>query len=77
MRRVRAKQQEIAMQRAIDAAEEKKKKMAEEKLRKRVKSPEEERWEKLRGEGNRLGEEEEMGVRDGGKGAVGGGSTNK
>lgn len=55
MRRVRAQQQELAMQRSIEAAEERKRKLAEERERKRVKSPEEKRWEKLGGEGSRLG----------------------
>ncbi|KAL9188913.1 hypothetical protein ACHAXT_011403 [Thalassiosira profunda] len=59
MRRIRAKQQEETMQKSIEAAEEKKKKLAGERARKRVKTPEEERWERLGGEGNRLGEEDE------------------
>ena len=57
MKRIRAKQQEIAVQRALEAAEEKKQKKAEERARKRVKSPEEEKWEKLKGRGERLGDE--------------------
>ncbi len=55
MRRVRAKQQEAAHQRALQAEEERKEKVKVERERKRVKSPEEERWDKMGGEGKRLG----------------------
>jgi len=55
MKRVRARQQEETLRRAAEAEEERKKKVKVEFERKRVKSPEEERWEKLGGEGNRLG----------------------
>ena len=55
MRRVRAKQQEEAHQRALQAQEERKEKGKVERERKRVKSPEEERWDNLGGEGKRLG----------------------
>lgn len=56
LRRVRARQQDLAAERARAAAEEAKKKAAAERERKRVKSPEELRWEKMGGEGNRVGE---------------------
>ena len=56
MKRVRAKQQEVTIQRSIEAAEERKRKLAEEREKKRVMTPEEERWEKLGGEGTRLGD---------------------
>lgn len=56
MKRIRARQQEVAKQRSLEAEEEKKKKKAEEKERKRVKSPEELRWEKMGGEGQSLGD---------------------
>lgn len=65
MKRVRAKQQESAKQNSIEAAEERKHKLAEEKQRKRVKSPEEERWEKLGGEGNVVGDVGAQGDTDG------------
>ena len=55
MRRVRAKQQEAAHQRALRAEKERKEKVKVERERKRVKSPEEERWDMLGGEGKGLG----------------------
>ena len=56
------------MQRSIEAAEERKKKLAADRERKRVKSPEEKRWEKLGGEGTKLGDQEEEKVNDSGDG---------
>ena len=56
MKRVRAQQQELTMQRSLQAANEQKLKLKMERERKRVKTPEEERWEKLAGEGNKLGD---------------------
>lgn len=56
MRRIRARQQELAARRSVEAAEEEKKRKAAERERRRVKSPEEERWDKLGGEGSRLGD---------------------
>ena len=44
------------MEDSIEAAEERKKKLVSERERKRVKSPEEKRWEKLGGEGSQLGD---------------------
>ena len=58
MKRIRAKQQEMMHQKAIEAELQRKKKVASERERKRVKSPEEERWENKCGGGNRLGAEE-------------------
>jgi hypothetical protein len=55
MRRVRAKQQLAAQQRALQAEEERKERVKVERERKRVKSPEEERWDKMGGEGKKLG----------------------
>jgi len=55
MKRVRAEQQRIANEEAIKADAEKNARLLAEKERKRVKSPEEERWEKLGGSGNKLG----------------------
>ncbi|KAL7502144.1 hypothetical protein ACHAWX_000472 [Stephanocyclus meneghinianus] len=55
MKRVRAEQQRIANEEANKADAEKKARLLAEKERKRVKSPEEERWEKLGGSGNKLG----------------------
>ena len=55
MRRVRAKQQLAAQQRALLAEEERKERVKMERERKRVKSPEEERWDKMGGEGKKLG----------------------
>ena len=55
MKRIRARQQEVAMQRSLEVEEERKKKKAEDRERKRVKSPEELRWEKMGGEGQALG----------------------
>jgi hypothetical protein len=55
MRRIRAKQQQIAQQRSIEAEEKRKQYQKEERERKRVKSPEEERWDRLGGEGKKLG----------------------
>eukprot|EP00804_Cyclotella_cryptica_P018253 CCRYP_005967-RA/>CCRYP_005967-RA protein AED:0.01 eAED:0.01 QI:212/1/1/1/0/0.5/2/721/130 len=55
MKRVRAEQQRIANAEAMKAEAEKKARLQAEKERKRVKSPEEERWEKLGGSGNKLG----------------------
>eukprot|EP00584_Thalassiosira_punctigera_P009089 CAMPEP_0172530556 /NCGR_PEP_ID=MMETSP1067-20121228/4259_1 /TAXON_ID=265564 ORGANISM="Thalassiosira punctigera, Strain Tpunct2005C2" /NCGR_SAMPLE_ID=MMETSP1067 /ASSEMBLY_ACC=CAM_ASM_000444 /LENGTH=120 /DNA_ID=CAMNT_0013314787 /DNA_START=245 /DNA_END=604 /DNA_ORIENTATION=+ len=49
MRRVRARQQEAAARRAIEAEEERRAKAKADRERKRVKSPEEERWERLGG----------------------------
>ncbi|KAL7535168.1 hypothetical protein ACHAXR_006324 [Thalassiosira sp. AJA248-18] len=68
MKRIRIRQQEQAMQRSIEAAEEKKRKLAEERVRKRVKSPEEERWEKRGGEGTRLGDADVVAGGTGGDG---------
>lgn len=62
MKRVRALQQEETLRRAAEAEEERKKKVKVELERKRVKSPEEERWEKLGG-GNRLGNNNEDTIR--------------
>ena len=56
MKRVRAQQQEVTAQRSLQAANEQKLKLRMERERKRVKTPEEERWEKLAGEGNKLGD---------------------
>ena len=56
MKRVRAQQQELTNQRTLQAAQEEKLKLVKERERKRVKTPEEERWEKLGGEGNKLGD---------------------
>ena len=56
MKRVRAQQQELTNQRSLQAAQEEKLKLVKERERKRVKTPEEERWEKLGGEGNKLGD---------------------
>ena len=56
MKRVRAQQQELTNQRSLQAANEQKLKLRMERERKRVKTPEEERWEKLGGEGNKLGD---------------------
>ena len=58
LKRVRLAQQQHTIQRSLEAAEERKQTMKEERERKRVKSPEEERWDKLGGEGNRLGDTE-------------------
>lgn len=55
MKRIRAEQQKIANENAIKAEEERKVKQKIEKERKRVKSPEEERWDKLGGTGKKLG----------------------
>ena len=55
MRRVRAKQQLAAQQRALQAEEERKERVKVEREWKRVKSPEEERWDKMGGEGKKLG----------------------
>mmetsp|Transcript_16575 Transcript_16575/g.30094 ORF Transcript_16575/g.30094 Transcript_16575/m.30094 type:complete len:143 (+) Transcript_16575:314-742(+) len=66
MRRVRARQQERAMEDSIEVAEERKKKLVSERERKRVKSPEEKRWEKLGGEGTQLGDV--VGSEEGGDG---------
>ncbi|KAL7425553.1 hypothetical protein ACHAXM_000073 [Skeletonema potamos] len=55
MRRIRAKQQQIAQQRSIEAEEKRKQYQKEERERKRVKSPEEERWDRLGGVGKKLG----------------------
>lgn len=55
MKRIRAKQQELMHQKAIEAECQRKKKLAWERERKRVKSPEEERWESKCGGGKRLG----------------------
>ena len=55
MKRIRAEQQRIANENAIKGEEERKVKAKEEKERKRVKSPEEERWDKLGGTGKKLG----------------------
>jgi hypothetical protein len=55
MKRIRAKQQEMMHQKAIEAELQRKKKVASERERKRVKSPEEERWENNCGGGKRLG----------------------
>lgn len=55
MRRVRAKQQLAAQERALQAEEERKERVKVERERKRVKSPEEERWDKMGGEGKKLG----------------------
>ena len=55
MRRVRAKQQQLAERRAAEAKEERKQHEKAERERKRVKSPEEERWDKLGGKGKKLG----------------------
>ena len=54
MRRIRARQQEVAAARAIAAEEERRRKEKEEREEKRVKTPEEERWEKRAGEGRGL-----------------------
>lgn len=62
MKRVRLAQQQQTIQRSLAAAEERKQTMKEERERKRVKSPEEERWDKLGGEGNRLGDTESSDV---------------
>ena len=62
MRRVRAKQQKIAAERAKAASEEAKTKAAMEREKKRVKTPEEERWEKMGGEGSRLGGVADTGI---------------
>ena len=62
MERVRLAQQQQTIQRSLAAAEERKQTMKEERERKRVKSPEEERWDKLGGEGNRLGDTESSDV---------------
>lgn len=56
-KRVRALQQAETLRRAAEAEEERKKKVKVELERKRVKSPEEERWEKLGGEGKKIGGE--------------------
>ncbi len=64
MKRVRARQQEVTIQRSIEAAEERKRKLAEEREKKRVKTPEEERWEKLGGEGTRLGDSSASAIGD-------------
>lgn len=56
MRRTRARQQELSIQRSIEAAEERKIKVKEDRERKRVKSPEEERWDKMGGVGKALGD---------------------
>lgn len=58
MRRVRAKQQQLAEIRAAEAKEERKQHEKAERERKRVKSPEEERWDKLGGKGKKLGSED-------------------
>ncbi|KAL7457306.1 hypothetical protein ACHAWC_008826 [Mediolabrus comicus] len=58
MRRVRAKQQQLAEKRAAEAKEERKQHEKAERERKRVKSPEEERWDKLGGKGKKLGSED-------------------
>ena len=55
MKRIRAEQQRIANENAVKAEEDRKVKAKEEKERKRVKSPEEERWDKLGGTGKKLG----------------------
>jgi hypothetical protein len=60
MRRIRERQQEEAMQRSLEAEEERKRKVKAERERKHVKSPEEEQWEKLGGEGKKLGIEEDQ-----------------
>jgi hypothetical protein len=63
MNRIRAEQQRIAHENALKAEEERGVKAKEEKERKRVKTPEEERWEKLRGKGNKLGNEASGGAK--------------
>lgn len=55
MKRIRAKQQETMHQKAIEAEIQRKKKLANDRERKRVKSPEEEKWENKCGGGKRLG----------------------
>ena len=57
MRRIRAKQQQAAQQRSLEAAERQRQHQKVERERKRVKSPEEERWDSLGGEGKKLGDE--------------------
>ena len=56
MKRIRDKQQQVTIERSLQAAHEEKEKLKKEKERKRIKTPEEERWEKLGGEGNKLGD---------------------
>jgi hypothetical protein len=65
MRRIRARQQEEAIRRATEVEDERRLKAKVERERKRVKSPEEERWEKFGGEGTRLGNEEGRAEEDG------------
>jgi len=55
MKRVRDEQQKVAHENAIKAENERKLKKQEERERNRIKSPQEERWEKLRGKGKKLG----------------------
>lgn len=61
MKRVRAKQQQHAQQRATEAKELARKHRIAAMERKRVKSPEEERWDRMGGEGKKLGSDDDDG----------------
>jgi hypothetical protein len=60
MRQIRERQQDEVMQRSLEVEEERKRKAKAERERKHVKSPEEEQWEKLGGEGKKHGNEEDQ-----------------
>ena len=59
MKRVRAKQQQLTIERSIQAAEEEKIRIKKEREKKHIKTPIEERFEKRGGEGMRLGESDD------------------
>mmetsp|Transcript_2122 Transcript_2122/g.4736 ORF Transcript_2122/g.4736 Transcript_2122/m.4736 type:complete len:147 (+) Transcript_2122:204-644(+) len=67
MRRVRLQQQQIAQERSVEAETERKRKEKEVRERRRVKSPEEERWDRLGGEGVVLGDGENGGRKNSGQ----------
>jgi hypothetical protein len=67
MRRVRLQQQQIAQERSVEAETERKRKEKEVRERRRVKSPEEERWDRLGGEGVVLGDGENGGRKKSGQ----------
>ena len=60
MKRVRAKQQQLTIERSIQAAEEEKIRIKKEREKKHIKTPTEERFEKRGGEGMRLGESNDI-----------------
>ena len=63
MKRVREKQQQLTIERSIQAAEEEKIRIKKEREKKHIKTPTEERFEKRGGEGNRLGESNDVDLR--------------